>query len=87
MQSTSPFCCLLSVYLPADATNGEDLLRLFAMVGTTTAVAGVATVANYTWNIRIRQIDCSLNNNEDLKGIRHTVSTPQNASKLGELTT
>ena len=48
------------VYIPADATNQEDIIRLFAMVGTTFSIGNNAAtlITNYTWNIRIEQIDC-----------------------------
>ena len=61
-------CSFIQVYLPTDATNGEDTISLFAMVGTSNVVAGnaVTLVANYTWNIKIEQIDCTKNN--DLEG-------------------
>ena len=57
-----------SVYIPVNATQGNDLVRLFAMVGsnavTPTPIFGdsYGIVANYTWNIKITQIDCSSNN-------------------------
>ncbi len=60
----------MTVYIPADATNGEDNLSLFAMVGTSPYIltatlpptnenAVVSNNYNYTWNIRIEQIDCT----------------------------
>ncbi len=69
------------VYIPTDATNGEDNLSLFAMVGTSpylvaptlppAATASPATVLaavsnyNYTWNIRIEQIDCTAQSDKE----------------------
>ena len=59
---------LFTVYLPVNATGGEDVVRLFAMVGSNAfwqfnapfnLTIDPSFVANYTWNIRIKQIDCS----------------------------
>ena len=56
------------VYLPVNATTGEDVVRLFAMVGSNTFLQLDAPfnltidpsfVANYTWSIIIIHIDCS----------------------------
>ena len=56
----------LSVYIPVNATSGNDLVRLFAMVGGGYAnpqpindVQDYGLVSNYTWNIQVRQIDCT----------------------------
>ena len=56
----------MSVYIPVNATSGNDLVRLFAMVGGGYAnpqpindVQDYGLVANYTWNIQVRQIDCT----------------------------
>ena len=55
----------LAVYIPVNATSGNDLVRLFAMVGGSYAnpqpindVQDYGLVSNYTWNIQVRQIDC-----------------------------
>ena len=65
-----------TVYLPVNATTGEDVVRLFAMVGSNTFLQLDAPfnltidpsfVANYTWSIKIRQIDCS--KQDSIKGI------------------
>ena len=62
--------------MPVNATGGEDVVRLFAMVGSNAfwqfnapfnLTIDPSFVANYTWNIRIRQIDCSEENS--IKGI------------------
>ena len=50
--------------MAVNATQGEDIVRLFAMVGTGALVPNSAFndtsyVQNYYWNIKIRQIDCS----------------------------
>ena len=67
---------LHTVYVPVNATGGEDVVSLYAMVGSN-AFQQLGTpfnlsidpsfVRNYTWNIKIRQIDC-VKNNDDLKG-------------------
>ena len=60
----SIYVCLscFTVYIDADASNGEENLSLFAMVGTTTTNPGtnvVTPATNYTWNVRVEQIDCT----------------------------
>jgi len=61
------------VYIPVDASNGEDNLSLFAMVGASNFVFPGAILPglpinqpqgnyNYTWNVKIEQIDCTGNN-------------------------
>ena len=60
------------VYLPVNATGGEDVVRLFAMVGSNSfwqfyspfnLTIDPSFVANYTWNIKVQQIDCSQQDN------------------------
>ena len=63
------YILFLPVYVPVNATLGQDSVRLFAMVGTAYAATGGLTntstplgvVVNYKWNIKIRQIDCKVN--------------------------
>jgi len=60
------------VYIPVDVSNGEDNLSLFVMVGASNFVLGAPLPGlainqppnnyNYTWNVKIEQIDCSGNN-------------------------
>ena len=66
---------MLTVYLPVNATVGEDAVTLFAMVGSNAfweyyapfnLTIDPSFVRNYTWNIKIQQIDCSEQNS--LKG-------------------
>ena len=61
-----------TVYLPVNATGGEDVVRLFAMVGSNSfwqfyspfnLTIDPSFVANYTWNIKVQQIDCSHQDN------------------------
>ena len=60
------------VYLPVNATGGEDVVRLFAMVGSNSfwqfyspfnLTIDPSFIANYTWNIKVQQIDCSQQDN------------------------
>ena len=54
------------VYIPVNASLGEDQVRLFLIAGTdylTTVVGNTyGIVTNYTWNIKATQIDCGFNN-------------------------
>lgn len=67
------FVLKIPVYLPVNATQGEDIVRLFAMVGTKSFQPDdmnyndTSYVKRYYWNIKIRQIDCS-DPEEELKG-------------------
>ena len=63
---------VLIVYLLVNATCGEDVVRLFAMVGSNSfwqfyspfnLTIDPSFVANYTWNIKVQQIDCSQQDN------------------------
>ena len=52
--------------MPADATNNEDNISLFAMVGTTSIVgSALSLIHEYIWNIKIEQIDCTENNERE----------------------
>ena len=60
---------LFSVYIPVDASQGEDQVTLFSMVGTNFVsptpinVEGLyGIVINYIWKIKVTQIDCGFNN-------------------------
>jgi len=50
------------VYLPVNATSGEDYIRIFTMVGVGFVSSGAGVVSgqvmDYKWRIKIRQIDC-----------------------------
>ena len=55
---------------PVNASQGEDIVRLFAMVGTSafnppTGLNDTSRVPNYYWNIKVQQVDCSVPNNPD----------------------
>ena len=51
------------IYVPANATHGEDNISLFAMVGT--SYFNASFMANYTWSIRIEQIDCTIDHEKE----------------------
>jgi hypothetical protein len=58
---------MISVYIPVNASHGEDIVRLFSMVGTNFVTpqpidGAFGYVANYSWNIKVTQIDCTNNN-------------------------
>ena len=60
---------MFPVYLPVDATQGEDQITLFSMVGTNFVspvpinIDGLyGVVINYIWKIKVTQIDCGFNN-------------------------
>ncbi|TRY79968.1 hypothetical protein TCAL_16014, partial [Tigriopus californicus] len=52
------------LYIPIDnnAQQEEEIIRLFAMVGTSDSLTASAdtSIKNYTWSIKITQIDCSI---------------------------
>ena len=53
-------CNFLAVYVPVDATPGQDQVSLFAMVGySSLPAAGILIPGNYSWDIRVEQIDCT----------------------------
>jgi hypothetical protein len=56
------------VYIPVDAHPGQDQISLFAMVGYTADFTGLIRPANYSWSIRLEQIDCTREN--PLQGIK-----------------
>ena len=71
---------LFSVYIPVDASQGEDQVTLFSMVGTNFVsptpinVEGLyGIVINYIWKIKVTQIDCGFNN--PLRGMYFTANT------------
>ena len=54
------FAINLTVYVPVDANPGQDQVSLFAMVGySSLPVAGVLIPGNYSWDVRVEQIDCT----------------------------
>ena len=52
------------VYIPVNATQGDQTIQLFVIAGTSVGHSNttLGIVANYTWNIQVTQIDCSRNN-------------------------
>ena len=59
----------LLVYIPVNATQGDQTIQLFVIAGTSVGNSNttLGLVANYTWNIKVTQIDCS--KNDVLQGI------------------
>ena len=61
---------IIPVYIPVEtADSGEDIVRLFAMVGTGMSVGSAVAqpLYNYTWDIRVQQINC-FSDDEPLRG-------------------